>query len=57
MDDMIELMREGQECEDKWGKDHGNGWLISHPLKKLHLFQEFILKNPEFLKSKIRIKG
>mmetsp|Transcript_18890 Transcript_18890/g.43799 ORF Transcript_18890/g.43799 Transcript_18890/m.43799 type:complete len:289 (-) Transcript_18890:60-926(-) len=56
MDDITELMKEGQKCEDEWGRDHGNGWLISHPFKKLHLFQEFILENPKFLKAKIRIK-
>lgn len=56
MSDFVELMIEGQACEDKWGRDHGNGWLISHPLKKLLLFQQFILNNPDFLNSKLRLK-
>lgn len=54
--DIVALMIEGQACEDKWGRDHGNGWLISHPLKKLLLFQQFILNTPEFLRSKLRLK-
>jgi len=56
MSDIVELMMEGQACEDKWGRDHGNGWLIAHPLKKLLLFQQFILNNPDFLTSKLRLK-
>mmetsp|Transcript_12970 Transcript_12970/g.32751 ORF Transcript_12970/g.32751 Transcript_12970/m.32751 type:complete len:310 (+) Transcript_12970:132-1061(+) len=56
MSDILELMIEGQACEDKWGRDHGNGWLISHPLKKLLLFQQFILHNPDFLTSKLRLR-
>jgi len=56
MSDIVELMIEGQACEDEWGRDHGNGWLISHPLKKLLLFQQFILNNPDFLTSKLRLK-
>ena len=55
MSDIVELMIEGQACEDKWGRDHGNGWLIKHPLKKLLLFQQFILNNPDFLTSKLRL--
>jgi len=56
MSDIIELMEEGQDCENKYGRDHGNGWLISHPLKKLLLFQQFILNNPSFLSSKAKLK-
>jgi len=56
LSDIIELMKEGQDCEDKYGRDHGNGWLISHPLKKLLLFQQFILNNPSFLSSKAKLK-
>jgi hypothetical protein len=56
MSDFVELMIEGQACEDEWGRDHGNGWLIAHPLKKLLLFQQFILNNPDFLTSKLRLR-
>lgn len=34
-DDVLKLMELGRECEEEWGRDHGNGWLLSHPLKKL----------------------
>jgi hypothetical protein len=56
MSDFIQLMQEGQDCENKYGRDHGNGWLISHPLKKLLIFQQFILNNPSFLNSKTKLK-
>lgn len=56
MHDIVELMDEAMECEAKWGRDRGNGWLLSHPLKKLLIFQMFCLKNPSFLASKCKIK-
>jgi hypothetical protein len=43
-DDILELMDMGQECENEWGRDHGNGWLLSHPLKKLYQFQQYCLE-------------
>jgi hypothetical protein len=43
-DDILKLMDIGRECEEKWGKDHGNGWLLSHPLKKLYMFQQYYLQ-------------
>ena len=49
LSDFVDLMRQGQECENMYGRDHGNGWLLSHPLKKLLLFQQFCLQNPDFL--------
>ena len=54
--DIVDLMEQAQDCEDTWGRDHGNGWLLSHPLKKLLLFQQFCLNNPTFLDSKCKIK-
>jgi len=44
-DDILSLLRTGKECEDEWGKDHGNGWLLRHPLKKLYMFQQYHLEN------------
>ena len=44
-DDIPKLMELGQDCEDEWGKDHGNGWLLSHPLKKLYQFQQYNLQD------------
>lgn len=55
MSDIVQLMQDAQACEDKWGRDHGNGWLLSHPLKKLLIFQQFCLNNPDFLTAKCRI--
>lgn len=56
LSDVVELLEEAQKCEDKWGRDHGNGWLLSHPLKKLLLFQQFLLNNPNFLTMKCKLK-
>lgn len=55
MSDIVELLKEAQKCEDKWGEDRGNGWLLRHPLKKLLLFQQFCLTNPAFLKSRYKL--
>lgn len=56
MHDIVALMEEANECERAWGKDLGNGWLLNHPLKKLLIFQQFALQNPDFLGSKSKIK-
>lgn len=56
MHDIVSLMEEANECERNWGKDLGNGWLLNHPLKKLLIFQQFALQNPDFLGSKSKIK-
>mmetsp|Transcript_24845 Transcript_24845/g.52002 ORF Transcript_24845/g.52002 Transcript_24845/m.52002 type:complete len:248 (-) Transcript_24845:264-1007(-) len=42
--DILKLMELGQKCEDEWGRDHGNGWLLRHPLKKLYQFQQYLLQ-------------
>jgi len=55
MSNFAELIIEGQACEDKWGRDHGNGWLIKGPLTKLFRFKQFILDNPSFLTSELGI--
>jgi hypothetical protein len=55
LSDFVALMEEAAECEAKWGRDHGNGWLLSHPLKKMLLFQQFCLQNPDFLSTKSRL--
>lgn len=44
-DDILKLMDLGRECEEEWGRDHGNGWLLSHPLKKLYQFQRYHLQD------------
>ncbi|KAG7372043.1 hypothetical protein IV203_018186 [Nitzschia inconspicua] len=56
LSDFVELMEFARKAEDEWGRDHGNGWLLSHPLKKMLLFQQFCLQNPDFLTSKRRLK-
>jgi hypothetical protein len=41
--DVHELIERGRECEEEWGRDLGNGWLYNHPLRKLGLFQSYLL--------------
>jgi hypothetical protein len=31
--DYVELLQHAAWCENTWGVDHGNGWLLNHPLK------------------------
>jgi hypothetical protein len=47
--DYVDLIEHAAWCENNWGRDHGNGWLLNHPLKKLLIFQQFCLQNPDFL--------
>lgn len=54
--DFVALMEQAQTAEDEWGRDHGNGWLLRHPLKKMLLFQQFCLQNPDFLGSQYCLK-
>jgi hypothetical protein len=42
--------------EDRYGRDKGNGWLLKHPIKKLLMFQQFALNNPDFLASKSKLR-
>ena len=57
LSDLIELFAEATEMEARHGRDKGNGWLLKHPIKKLLMFQQFGLNNPEFLKSKSSLKS
>lgn len=56
LSDLIELLDEAIEAEDRWGRDHGNGWLLRHPIKKLLMFQQFCLQHPDFLTAECRLK-
>ena len=37
------------------GRDKGKGWLLDHPLKKMLIFQQFCLNNPEFMDSDLKL--
>lgn len=43
-DDIPKLMTLGQKCEDEWGEDRGNGWLLRHALMKMYQFQQYQLQ-------------
>lgn len=36
------LVCAAHEWLDKWGRDLSNGWLLTHPLKKLQAFQQYL---------------
>lgn len=55
LSDIVDLLHQAAEAENKYGVDRGNGWLLRHPLKKLLLFQQFCLKNVDFLTSKVKL--
>ena len=55
LSDLVELMHQAIEAENKHGIDRGNGWLLRHPIKKLLLFQQFCLNNPDFLTSTCKL--
>lgn len=40
---MQELYVKACEYETKYGRDLGNGWLVRHPIKKMHNFQHYLL--------------
>ena len=55
LSDLVDLMHQAIEAENKHGIDRGNGWLLRHPIKKLLLFQQFCLNNPDFLTSTCKL--
>lgn len=56
LSDLVELLQQAIEAENKWGQDRGNGWLLRHPLKKLLLFQQFCLQHPDFLMTNCKLQ-
>jgi hypothetical protein len=57
LSDLVDLMQQAIEAENTHGIDRGNGWLLRHPLKKLLLFQQFCLNNPDFLTSTCKLEN
>lgn len=56
LSDLVDLLKQAIEAENKWGIDRGNGWLLRHPIKKLMLFQQFCLNKPDFLTSECKLE-
>mmetsp|Transcript_22133 Transcript_22133/g.51020 ORF Transcript_22133/g.51020 Transcript_22133/m.51020 type:complete len:296 (+) Transcript_22133:85-972(+) len=42
--DFETLLQKAKDFEEKHGTDKGNGWLLRHPIKKLHLYKQYILQ-------------
>jgi len=53
--DIVQVLLDAKAWENKYGSDKGNGWLLQHPLKKMLIFQQFCLNNPEFMTSDLKI--
>ena len=42
--DIIQVIADARDFEDEHGRDHGNGWLLNHPLRKLLIFQTHVAR-------------
>ena len=40
--DIGKIIEDARDFENKHGRDHGNGWLINHPLRKLLFYQHYL---------------
>ena len=40
--DIGQIIEDVQDWEEKYGRDHGNGWLMKHPLRKLLFYQHHL---------------
>lgn len=51
--DFVHLKVLAIEAERMYGRDHGNGWLLRHPIQKMILFRQYILsaKGEAFLEQ------
>jgi hypothetical protein len=41
-DDIVAITYAAKAFEDEHGRDHGNGWLLNHPLRKLIIYQQHL---------------
>ena len=49
--DFVQIHQNAKMHIDKFGRDHGNGWLLNHPITKLIMYQNFCLNNPKWKTS------
>ena len=42
--DLEQMLQEAKDYEKKYGKDKGNGWLLKHPIKKMHYYKLYLRK-------------
>ena len=40
--DIGKIIEDVRDFENKHGRDHGNGWLLNHPLRKLLFYQHYL---------------
>ena len=41
-DCIVDIIMAARDFEEEHGRDHGNGWLLNHPLRKLLIYQRHI---------------
>ena len=42
--DIVQIISDARDFEDEHGRDHGNGWLLNHPLRKLLIYQTHVAR-------------
>ena len=40
--DICQISYDAKAFEDEHGRDHGNGWLLNHPIRKLIIYQTYL---------------
>ena len=40
--DIGQIIEDARDFENKHGRDHSNGWLLNHPLRKLLFYQHYL---------------
>ena len=55
--DCTELIEEARAWLREWGRDKSNGWLLTHPLKKMLLFQAWKVERKKKRKNKNKNKN
>ena len=40
--DIGQIIEDARDFENTHGRDHGNGWLLNHPLRKLIIYQQHL---------------
>mmetsp|Transcript_23262 Transcript_23262/g.69674 ORF Transcript_23262/g.69674 Transcript_23262/m.69674 type:complete len:256 (-) Transcript_23262:41-808(-) len=55
--DIEQIKEDAKAFEDKHGRDHGNGWLLNHPLQKMILFRYHLAEEKLSKPAKKGAKG
>jgi hypothetical protein len=53
--DFNRMLQDAKDWENNYGKDKGHGWVLTHPIKKLQLYKEYVEKKRYERKNPILI--